>query len=627
MQKSYKCPQCGKDVIYITNPCPNCKLRLDWTHQPPIPYLQLSGEQQQKIVQQNLEAPQQQHPISVAANSLSNNTAGLWQGDDIDYGQKVLKFIFESMMIDDGWSIKEERSFKWWGHQLAQSVWAEPPRQEHGGLISLVHVETDFLRNVPETEKTYELLNTIQGISSLYAFVYYSSEKKIKLHSTAYFHEGNYGWLSGLLIGAAGLQLADAYRYPQLLQVFEGSDWDITPHPINGYRETPDELIGDIGKACASVGKTPVKVPEKELKEICKILSKFNVLAISDKGGLTAEFHFVGDEPAMQRMMDSKKGVATSLFQTGVDMSHPQLGHGICSNLRLPLSDTQERGYRRCNQMNLLESSQWTTCHLLGAWQASPEANNKVTVNFSSFLPAISYQSGILANLAISNGVRSKWASTTLNTIADAISYEAEEHLDKADTDSLQVTREEVISDVTKAIDMNTKSALDYVSHGDAYQSKAEYDKAIADYTRAIELDPNFSQAYSKRGNAYCSKGDYNNAIADYTRVIELSPDHFLSYLNRGSVYSDKGEYDNAIADYTKAIALVPKYPLAYFYRGWGYADKGEYDKAIADYTTAIELDPKYAAAYFNRGFAYHKKGEEEKATVDHNKAKELGYK
>lgn len=39
MQKSYKCPQCGRDVSYIVNPCPNCQLRLDWTHQPPVPYV------------------------------------------------------------------------------------------------------------------------------------------------------------------------------------------------------------------------------------------------------------------------------------------------------------------------------------------------------------------------------------------------------------------------------------------------------------------------------------------------------------------------------------------------------------------------------------------------------------
>lgn len=62
----YKCPQCGKGVPYIVNPCPNCNLRLDWTQQPPIPYIPPTGESQQQIIQQSVEAGQQstqQQPI------------------------------------------------------------------------------------------------------------------------------------------------------------------------------------------------------------------------------------------------------------------------------------------------------------------------------------------------------------------------------------------------------------------------------------------------------------------------------------------------------------------------------------------------------------------------------------
>jgi len=58
MQKSYKCPQCGKDVLYITNPCPNCKLRLDWRQQPPIPYIPPGGAPQQQVIQPEIVSHQ-----------------------------------------------------------------------------------------------------------------------------------------------------------------------------------------------------------------------------------------------------------------------------------------------------------------------------------------------------------------------------------------------------------------------------------------------------------------------------------------------------------------------------------------------------------------------------------------
>jgi hypothetical protein len=345
-------------------------------------------------------------------------TADIWQGTHIDFGQKALKLIFEGMMIDDAWGIKEDRAFQWWGHNLAQRVWAEPPRDELGELINLVHVETDFLRNVQDTERTYVELNKLQSISSLYAFIYLPSEKKIRLHSTAYVYEGNFGWLSRILLAAAGLQLSGAYGSRGLEQVFEGSEWDSTPHPANGYRETPDKLIGEIGELYESVGRSPAKVPGTEFKEVCKMLAQYGVLATSGKSGLTAEFHFVGDESAVERRMAGKKGVATSLFTTGTDKKHVQLGNGIYSRLCLPILDTQEMGFRRCSRMNLFESTQWAHCHMLGAWQALPAKHGNLDIVFSSFLPALSYRTGLIANLTLSTLVRSKWASTTLNVAA-----------------------------------------------------------------------------------------------------------------------------------------------------------------------------------------------------------------
>jgi len=60
MQQWYKCPQCGKDIQYATNPCPHCKWTLDWRQQPPSVYMPPPGAPQQQASQAHIEAPQQQ---------------------------------------------------------------------------------------------------------------------------------------------------------------------------------------------------------------------------------------------------------------------------------------------------------------------------------------------------------------------------------------------------------------------------------------------------------------------------------------------------------------------------------------------------------------------------------------
>ncbi len=51
MQEWYKCPQCNKDILYGTNPCPHCNCFLAWSQQGPIRYRPPGGAPQQQVIQ------------------------------------------------------------------------------------------------------------------------------------------------------------------------------------------------------------------------------------------------------------------------------------------------------------------------------------------------------------------------------------------------------------------------------------------------------------------------------------------------------------------------------------------------------------------------------------------------
>ena len=331
-----------------------------------------------------------------------------------DCGCRALDFLFDSMMIDGEWSTREERAFQWWGYGHAQRAWAEPPREERGAQVSLVHVETDFLRNVKDSDQTYRDMDLMQSVATLFAFTFLPAEGKIRMHSTAYIHDGNYGWLSRMLLNVAGLQLLSAACCQPLLEVFPGSEPDTTPHPVNGCRETPDEMIEGLRGFYSGAKNKPVSVPRGCFKEACRMLKECNLLASPGKTRLMAEFHFVGDHPALARQMAGKTGVETSLYRALGDVKHVLFGHGLTSLLTLPAEKPRAEGLRWLNRMNLLESQEWTGFHLLGAWSTAPHDDNSVLLGHRGFLPAFPLQPELVLNLALANGLRSKWASSRL---------------------------------------------------------------------------------------------------------------------------------------------------------------------------------------------------------------------
>ena len=162
------------------------------------------------------------------------------------------------------------------------------------------------------------------------------------------------------------------------------------------------------------------------------------------------------------------------------------------------------------------------------------------------------------------------------------------------------------ITDYTKAIELEPKAAVAYISRGIGYLVGKQYGKAILNFSRAIEIAPKSAEAYYNRGEANQNLHQYDKAIADCNKAIEIDPKEAVAYYNRGGVYEELKQYDKAITDYTRAIKINPKWHGAYITRGLAYEKLNQYDKAIADYTKAIEIDPKWVMANYKDLYTQH---------------------
>jgi len=147
-----------------------------------------------------------------------------------------------------------------------------------------------------------------------------------------------------------------------------------------------------------------------------------------------------------------------------------------------------------------------------------------------------------------------------------------------------------LITNYSKAIEINSEYAVAYVNRGIAYKNKGNHKKAIEDYTKAIELKPEYAVAYNYRANSYYYLGFYEEAIKNYSKAIKLKPDYSDAFNSRASVYAFLKNYEEAIRDYTKAIELNPSDPVFYKNRAKVYEKLGMKKQALKDIKIAEEL-------------------------------------
>jgi tetratricopeptide (TPR) repeat protein len=84
--------------------------------------------------------------------------------------------------------------------------------------------------------------------------------------------------------------------------------------------------------------------------------------------------------------------------------------------------------------------------------------------------------------------------------------------------------------------------------------------EALSDLDKAIELDSNNELAYYDRGSYYYTHNEIRKALEDFNNVIQLNPECYEAYYKRGYILYELDSYELAKSDFVRAIDLHREY-------------------------------------------------------------------
>jgi hypothetical protein len=314
-----------------------------------------------------------------------------------DLGPRVVQQLVEALQLDEGWSMRARRSFAWWGHHLAQRVWAERPHRQDGADRTRVQASTVVLKGVKRQPQTLETIASLNRFATFSALVWNPYSGEVALHSSAYFTRDNARWLQAVFAKAITMQAAEAHVQLETLLGLLGGRPAWSDHPKRGHRHDPDSKLDVLGTVYARVGGGSSPFTGADFDATLQMEQPPWASAGVEGRTLTAEIP-----------LDAGAGPRALLTATS-EGSHPQLGSGLLLRLRLPDPPALPAA-ELSGRLNTAEAFEWTDANLFGAWCSGHDEH----LWFALFLPAGLYEPGLLG-LMIRNAVaRVHWAIAQL---------------------------------------------------------------------------------------------------------------------------------------------------------------------------------------------------------------------
>ena len=311
---------------------------------------------------------------------------------ELDPGSAAVRYLYDNARVDAEWSVREERGYVWWGHDLAQHVWSDPGVDDDGFEIFRVNARTDLVRDVEGGAGTLRTIDTLNGLSAGSALVLDRATGTIASVASMWVHEDSRDWVARAFSVIAAIQVAQAQQQAAMLAPLVGGEMAVSQHPRSGPRSEPDEMLSLLDVVEAD-GHGPSRWSGVEMLAALEQVRELPIvtLASGDVSGMAIEV------PYRQ---------TSALIQLDTREAHPGLGNGMVARLSLP--GDAGPGPEWAAMRNQQELSTSTRSHFLGSWVGSADF-----ATFIAFYPNMVARTSMgVVNVAISTINRAMWIAT-----------------------------------------------------------------------------------------------------------------------------------------------------------------------------------------------------------------------
>lgn len=163
-------------------------------------------------------------------------------------GEKAIAQVHKKLMIDEQWTTRLPNGFAWIASRLEQRVLWGPHFWSHAIWGTIVTSTTTVLRNVRASgDVVYPKLAAHNAFASGSMWHFEPSARELRLTSHYFAHEQSLDFRMRQHADYSILQLCEAEAAADGLAREFAGEVAVVPHPTNGRRETPDDMLNIVG--------------------------------------------------------------------------------------------------------------------------------------------------------------------------------------------------------------------------------------------------------------------------------------------------------------------------------------------------------------------------------------------
>lgn len=145
---------------------------------------------------------------------------------------------------------------------------------------------------------------------------------------------------------------------------------------------------------------------------------------------------------------------------------------------------------------------------------------------------------------------------------------------------SLEGRHDEAIAQVTRALELDSQSAVVHHQAGQVFRTARQYSRVMPEYEKSLQLDPQFFANYFAMYRLYRETGDYEKAIDAGQRQASFMNQGYQKALARAARAYDTGGRQ-AFLRKSLAVWATTGWGVSRYYEAWDYAALGDLDSSM----------------------------------------------